>query len=372
MTATAEIHLAALRANIATLAALAPSAASCAVVKANAYGHGLLEIATAALEAGATWLAVATPAEAAELHRSGVVGTHPVLLLSQPDASALRDAWADLPAGVRFTVGSEDGLDGLARHPLTDAPVPVHLKVDTGMHRDGVSPESAVELGRAIVDHPDAELEGVWSHFAVADEPDNDFTAEQVRRFIHVEQQLRAAGIEAPMRHLCNSAGAIAHPEAHGDLLRLGIAMYGVAPSAALDGTVALEPVMRLTATVTSIRTIDAGETVSYGRRFVADRPTRVATIDIGYADGVRRSCAVAGVDVLLRGHRAAVLGVVTMDQTMVAARPEVEVGDEAVLLGVQGDEEIRAEEVAERLGTIGYEVLTDIGPRVRRVVVDG
>lgn len=372
MTATAEIRLAALRANIATLASCAPGAVPCAVVKANAYGHGVAAVAAAALDAGAAWLAVATPAEAAELQTSGVAGSHPVLLLSQPDPAALRDVWAELPSGLRCTIGAAAGLDDLARHPATGAPIPVHLKVDTGMHRVGVGLDEAVDLAQAVIAHPDAELEGVWTHFAIADEPDNEFTAEQIRRFVEVEEKLRTAGIEVPMRHLSNSAGTIAHPDAHGDLVRLGIAMYGVAPSADLAGVVPLEPVMRLTANVTSLRTVEPGETVSYGRRFVAGTPTRVATLDIGYADGVRRSSCASGVEVLVRGRRCALLGVVTMDQTMVAVGPDVEVGDEAVLLGSQGDEEIRAEEIAARLGTIGYEVLTDIGPRVRRVVVDG
>jgi len=367
VTARAEIDLGAIRRNVGRLAALAPAAIACAVVKADGYGHGAVAAAQAALDGGASWLAVATPAEAAELAAAGIDAATPVLLLSEPDPEALVDAWPDRPWGLRTTVASTAGVAALRGLVADETPVPVHLLVDTGMHRMGVAPADAVALADLVRATEGLELEGVWTHFAVADDPANDFTTTQVARFDDTMRKLRRAGHKPALQHLCNSAGAIAHPGAHRDLLRLGIAMYGIAPSPELAGSVRLEPALRLSATVTGLRTVAAGESVAYGRHFFASLPTRVATLDIGYADGIRRSSAAAGVEVLVRGRRAPMLGVVTMDQTMVAVGDDVVLGDESVLIGPQGEERILAEEIAGRLGTIGYEVLTDLGSRVIR-----
>lgn len=367
MSATAWIDRAAIARNVATLAARAPGARVCAVVKADGYGHGMATVARASLEGGATWLAVATPDEAVAL--GPVAGTVPVLLLSEPDPDDLAAAWADLPAGCRPTVASASGLATIARLADPAHPTPVHVVVDTGMHRCGVDPAGLATLLGEVAASPAVRLEAVWTHFAVADDPDDPFTGRQIQRF---DEAVHAVPRLDPdvWFHLANSAGVIAHPAAHRDLVRLGIAMYGVAPSAALADAVALEPALRLTAPVIAVRTVDPGESVSYGRRWFATEPTRVATLAIGYADGIRRSSPGHGVEVLIRGRRRPMLGVVTMDQTMVAVDDEVTVGDEAVLIGGQGGERITAEEVADRLGTIGYEVLTDIGGRVRRVPV--
>ena len=373
MTARAEVSVGAIRTNVGRLAALAPDAITCAVVKADGYGHGASRVAEAALDGGATWLAVATPREAEELTAAGVDPAVPILLLSEPDPEAFAAAWAARPRGLRATVASSAGLDTLLDLLGSDHvdPFPVHLKVDTGMHRMGIDPADAVALADLIVGSERLVLEGVWTHFAVADAPDDVFTSTQIERFDTTVEALAAAGHAPPIQHLCNSAGAIVHPRAHRGLVRVGIAMYGVAPSAAIAGRIPLEPALRLRATVTGLRTVEPGESVAYGRRFFAEEPTRVATIDIGYADGVRRSSAAAGVEVLVRGARAPMLGVVTMDQTMIAVDDDVMLGDEVVLIGNQGGASIAAEEVASRLGTIGYEVLTDLGPRVARITVD-
>jgi alanine racemase len=368
VTARAEVDPGAISRNVARLAALAPGAATCAVVKADGYGHGAVTAAEAALAGGATWLAVATPEEAASLARAGIDPATPILLLSEPDPDALADAWPDRPAGLRCTVASVEGVAVLEQLGGAQS-IPVHLKLDTGMHRMGVAPTEAVAVADRVRSVDGLELEGVWSHFAVADAPEDNFTSTQMTRFDDGVAALGRAGHEPDMQHLCNSAGTITRPAAHRDLVRVGIAIYGVAPSRQLDGRVELEPALRLSATVTGIRTVQPGESVSYGRRFLASEPTRVATLDIGYADGVRRSSAAAGIEVLVAGLRSPILGVVTMDQTMVAVDNRVALGDEAVLIGSQGRESITAQEIADRLGTIGYEVLTDIGPRIPRIV---
>ena len=370
MTATATVDRSAIRDNVATLHGLAGGAIVCAVVKADGYGHGSAAAARAALDGGATWLAVASPREAIELCDAGIDPAVPILLLSEPDAAELAGAGPDLPAGVRFTVASAGGVEVLESVHPGAGPWPVHLKVDTGMHRVGETPTAAPALARAVEASPALTLEGTWTHFAVADEPDDPFTATQTARFDDALAGLRAEGVDPGIVHLANSAGTIAHPASRRDLVRVGISIYGIPPSAALEGAVPLRPALRLTAPVTAVRVVEAGESVSYGRRWFAEGPTRVATVAVGYADGIRRASASCGVEVLVRGHRAPVLGVVTMDQLMVAVDDGVTVGDEVVLIGEQGDHEITVEEIAGRLGTIGYEVVTAIGPRVRRVHV--
>lgn len=369
MTGTATIDRSAIRANVAALREFADGARVCAVVKADGYGHGAVETAGAALAAGASWLAVASPAEAVELREAGIDPAVPVLLLSEPDPAELAAHASSLPAGIRFTVGSRGATAALEKIRPGALPIPVHLKIDTGMHRVGVAPSEAIALARSVVGSAALHLEGTWTHFAVADDPDDPFTAAQTACFDEALASLRAAGIDPGIAHMANSAGTIAHPHSRRDLVRVGISIYGIAPSPALEREVTLRPALRLTAPVTAVRTVDAGESVGYGRHWYAEGPTRVATAALGYADGIRRASAAAGVEVLIRGRRAPMLGVVTMDQLMVAA-DDVAVGDEVVVIGRQGDEEITVNEIAGRLGTIGYEVVTGIGPRVRRIHV--
>ena len=369
MIAVATVDRPAIAHNVAALRATVGDSIVCAVVKADGYGHGATATATAALEAGADWLALATPAEVLALADAGIDAAVPLLLLSEPPPGELLDHADHLPASLRFTVASRQGLATLEELGES-SPWPVHMKIDTGMHRVGVDPAGAIDLARAIVASSAVDLEGVWTHFAVADDPDDDFTAIQAARFGSALDALHEAGIDTGIVHAANSAAAIAHPATRHDLVRVGIAIYGVPPSDALAGRVDLRPALRLTAPVTAVRVVDAGESVSYGRHWYAPRPTRVATVAIGYADGIRRASAAAGVEVLVRGARAPVLGVVTMDQLMIAVPDDVAVGDEVVLIGSQGDLEITANEIAARLDTIGYEVLTSIGPRVGRVHV--
>jgi len=363
MTTTARIDLSAIRANIAMIAGHADTPV-CAVVKADGYGHGAASVARVAMEAGATWLAVATGPEAADLAQMVPEGI-PILILAERPASELAAVVDRLPTALRLTVGSAAGVAAAAR---LGRDVAIHLKVDTGMHRMGSDPSEAVALARMVFDTPTLDLEGVSTHMAVADSPDNPFTDTQLDRFDHVLDDLAAASLRPPLTHAANSAAAIVHPRAHHDLLRVGIAMYGVAPSPALEGVVPLRPALTLHTTITALRTVAVGETVSYGRHWTAEVPSLIATLPIGYADGLRRSAGDAGVEVLIGGRRCAIVGRVTMDQCMVLVDDTVATGDEAVLIGAQGDERIEVNEIAGRLGTIGYEILTSIGRRVERV----
>ncbi len=369
MTTTAHIDTAAVAHNVAMIRDHVGDSLVCAVVKADGYGHGAIGVARVAIEAGASWLAVATAPEAVELASLADPAGVAVLVLSERPDSELRAAWAGLPSRIRFVVATESGartLDSLAAPGPT---VPVHIKVDTGMHRVGVDPVDASTLADLVESLPSLQLEGLCSHLAVADEPSNDFTAIQIRRFDRVLADMVSAGHDPAIVHLANSAGALTLPATHHDMVRLGIAMYGVAPSAMIDSS-GLRPAMRITSEVSAVRLVEAGESVSYGRRWYADRPTVVATVPVGYADGIRRDSGMAGVEMLVGGVRRPIIGAVTMDQTMLMVDDSVVVGDEVTVIGSQGSDEISVAEIAERLGTIPYEVLVSVGARIGRRMV--
>jgi len=241
------------------------------------------------------------------------------------------------------------------------------------MNRVGVSPADALEVARAVDRSPELELEGVFTHCAVADEPANPFTDVQLDRFEVVLAELAEAGIVPALRHAANSATAVVHPRGRYDMVRAGISVYGLPPAPGLAAELDLRPAMELRAEVSMVKRVPAGEGISYGLRHRTERPTTVATVPIGYADGVPRRLGLAGGAVLVGGRRRPILGVVTMDQLMVdCGDDEVAVGDEVVLLGRQGGEAIAAEEWAERLDTIAYEIVCGIGPRVPRFYVGG
>ncbi len=356
----------ALRHNVAVIGrAVGAGPVLCAVVKADGYGHGAVEVARTVLDAGASGLAVAHAHEGAALRMAGIAA--PVLLLSEPvDAAELR---AVVEHRLQSAVYSEAGVDALA---ATGAELDVHLKVDTGMRRVGAEPADAVALAERIARSPNLRLLGLWTHCAVADEPDNAFTVVQLGRFAEVADRLRRAGFEVPVLHVGNSAALFAHPGSHQDMVRPGIALYGVAPAPALAshaGVAELRPVLSWYAPVTMVKRVPAGEGVSYGHHRRTDRDTVVATVPVGYADGLPRRWGLRGGAVLVGGRRCPILGVVTMDQVMIDCGPDASVarGDEAVLIGRQGAVEITAVEVAMATDTIAYEILTRIGPRVLR-----
>ena len=377
--AWAEIDLAAVAHNTALLAARAAPAALCAVVKADGYGHGAAAVARTALGAGAASLAVALVDEGVELRRAGIEA--PVLLLSEAPPGSAEVAVA---AGLTPTVYTAQGVAEMAAAVgrRNRGPWSLHLKVDTGMHRVGAMPADLSDLVSTVLAEPGLRLEGVWTHLAVADGPtdeDRQFTQFQLDRFTAVTEGLAAAGVGPLLRHAANTAGLIAHPGSRLDMVRPGIALFGELPGptvaaawAAGPPGPALRPVLSLRARVSAVRDLAAGERPSYGRlRPLAERSV-VATVPLGYADGVPRGLFAGGMEVLIGGRRHPLAGMVTMDQIMVDCGPgsPVAPGDEVVLLGRQGDQEITAGEWAGRLGTISYEVLTGIGPRVPRVVV--
>ena len=373
--AWAEVDLDAIRHNASVLSTLVAPAGLCAVVKAGGYGHGSVAVARAALEGGASWLAVALVEEGAVLRSHDVDA--PVLLLSEPPVEAMDDVVA---LGLTPTLYTEEGVEAAAKAVASAGaqPLTVHVKVDTGMHRVGASPDGAVGVVRAVSDHPELRFGGLWTHFAVADDPDHPFTAEQCGRFGTVIERLEAMGLRPPLAHACNSAGALGAPGARHDLVRCGIALYGVAPSPALaavqpalvqDGD-GLRPALSLRARVSYVRRVAAGEAVSYGLRRPLEREATVATVPVGYADGVPWRLGVCGGEVLVGGRRRPLAGSVTMDQILVDCGDDDGVlpGDEVVLLGRQGNEQITAWDWATLVGTIAYEVLCGIGPRVPKV----
>jgi alanine racemase len=320
-----------------------------AVVKANGYGHGAVQVARAAIGGGATWLAVATLEEAREL--TGLVHAERILVMG----GMLQDqAAAAASSGFSIGVSSFDFARALGD---SDEVVPVHLKIDTGMGRFGASPAEAAALAKLIYDSPGTRLAGTWTHFASAG-TDELMTRVQFDRFL---ETLAALGVEPGMRHASNSAAALRYPEMALDAVRAGIALYGCEWPG-------MSPALALRSVVTHVKTVSAGDTVGYGATWVARNRARIATVAMGYADGVFRARGNRG-HVLVRGGQAPLVGAVSMDAITVDVTevPGVQVGDHVTLIGADGAERIRAEEVAAWSNTISYEVLTSIGPRVER-----
>jgi alanine racemase len=362
-----EVDLDAVRANVAALRELASPAEFLAVVKANGYGHGAVPVARAALDAGASWLGVARVEEGVHLRDAAI--TAPIMLLSEP---AARAADAVVASGITPVVYTEAGIDALAKAVADSGaePLDVHLKVDTGMHRVGCPDDAAGERAAQVAARDELVLAGVCTHLAVADDPSDPYTAEQLGRFDAVLAVLDRAGLRPPIVHVANSAGLLTCPAGRYDLVRVGIALYGLppAPTLAGHGGVTLRPALSLRAHITMVKDLPAGARVSYGLKYALATPGRVATVPAGYADGVPRNLGLAGGEVLVRGRRRPIAGVVTMDQLMVdLGDVPAEPDDEVVLIGRQGDEEVTATEWAEKLGTINYEIVTGIGARVPR-----
>jgi alanine racemase len=337
------------------------------VVKADAYGHGAVPVARAALRAGAAWLGVALVEEAQELRRAGI--SAPVLVLSEPHAAAADACAADR---IAVTICTRDGVRafGMAGR-RAGRPLAAHLKVDTGMHRQGCDPAELPDLVAAALAEPGLEVEGLWSHFAVADEAAKTATTDaQLARFRDALAAAAAAGLEPRWRHLANSAGATVRADARFDLVRTGIEVYGLAPSEELAGQVRarLRPALALRAAVSAVRTVQAGERVSYGHLWEAPTRTRIATIPVGYADGLRRGLS-GRIRVRVGGTDLPQVGTVTMDQVMVdAGTTDIEVGQVATLLGDPAMGEPGVGEWSAALGTIDYEITCGLSPRLPRV----
>jgi alanine racemase len=358
--AVARVNLAAIARNVERLRArTGPGVALCAVVKADAYGHGAVPVARAALAGGAAWLAVATAREAAELRAAGIDDV-PLLVMGALTAHELAmalDARADV-VGWR-----EDFVAAI------DRPARVHVKLDTGMGRLGTrDADEATRVADAVAAAPHLELVAAMTHFATADEPGDDFMPAQLARFVAWAEPLRERhpGI---LLHAANSAATLRDAATQFDLVRTGIAIYGLDPFQRDPADHGLEPALELCSYVAEVKPVAPGESAGYGRRFVAEEETTLATIPVGYGDGVRRALT-NDADVLIGGRRRPLRGTVSMDNVTVDVGRDgggAQRGDEAVLIGARGDERILAEEWAARLQTINYEVTCGISARVPR-----
>ncbi len=361
-----EIDLTAIKTNVAVLVKQAGRAELWATVKANGYGHGAVEVARTALSAGARGLCVALADEAHQLRQAKIVA--PILIVSEQPEVAFEQMLRD---EVVATVYNEATINSYAAVAARLGVVgKVHLKVDTGMHRVGVPVASAMARVEQIIAAKSLQLDGVYTHFAAADLPSHDETAKQQRRFDDFVAELDRKKLRPKYVHTSNSAALLRSLNAVTDIARVGIAIYGIAPSNETE-TVArgLRPAMSLHARVSHVQRLEAGEGVSYGLRTRLEKSANIATLPLGYADGVPRRLWSVGGEVLIGGKRCPIVGVVTMDQLMVnCGEIDVKIGDQAVLLGAQGDEVISANEIATRLDTIGYEIVCGVSARVPRV----
>ena len=359
----AEVNLSAVRHNVATVRG-ATTAQVMAVIKADAYGHGAVGVARAAVEAGATWLGVAQVAEAVPFARlAPEARIFSWMYTPATDLAPAIEAGIDLSAGsvraVRHVAEAADRAGRRAR---------VHLALDTGMAREGVRPEHWEGLVREALALPGLDVVGMWSHLARADEPDEDATARQAELFAQAAATAERLGAPLEVRHLANSAGALWHSDTHHDLVRAGIAVYGLAPDGSDPAALGLRPAMRLISQVASVREVPAGTPVSYGGTAVVG-PTRLGTVPVGYADGLPRQASGAGIAVGVAGARATVVGRICMDQFVIdLGGTGAEPGDEVTVWGPGGPS---VDEWARAAGTINYTITTQLAARVPRVHVE-
>jgi alanine racemase len=361
----AQIDLGAIVSNIRTLADHTRTQIM-AVVKANAYGHGAVPAAKAALRAGAAWCGVARASEALDLRRAGL--KCPILILGLTPMEGMAEL---ISARVSMTVWDPSQVRAAsAAASQVGETARLHLKVDTGMSRLGVGPEQALGLARSLAQAPGVLFEGVFTHFARADEREAGPTEAQESLFQHVLEGLESAGLRPWLVHAANSAASLTRPSACFDMVRVGIAMYGLHPSPECRLPADFRPALSWKAQLSQVKVLPGGRGVSYGHVYTTAGEERIGTVPVGYADGFRRT---AGNEMLVGGRRVPVVGRVCMDQCLVQldSVPEAKPGDEVVLIGSQGAERITAEQVAQRWGTINYEVVCGIGSRVPRLYPD-
>jgi alanine racemase len=363
--AWAEVDTSAITANVRSLRALtAPGTRFMAVVKADGYGHGSVEAAEASLAGGADRIGVATVEEGVQLRESGIVA--PIHLLSEPPMDAMEQVVASDLVPTMFRAQAAGALSAAA--VASGSTVRYHLKVDTGMNRIGVSPDDTLDLAVTLSRLPGLEMEGVFTHFATADVPGDWDFERQMERFTRVLEDLRDSRLMPPLAHAANSPATILHPESHLDMVRCGISIYGLHPDPSTEGRVELRPAMSVKARVTNVHTVPTGDGVSYGLTWRAATPTQVATIPLGYADGLHRVLS-GRMRVLAGGTSCTQIGRICMDQTMfeIPRSATIEVGDEVVLVGSQGLEQIALEEPASAAGTINYEMACSFALRLPR-----
>lgn len=362
----AEVNLNHYAHNIREIKLRYPETKVMAVVKADGYGHGAIQVAKAGLQGGAERLAIAIVDEGIELREAGFMV--PIQVLGGTLESQLEQVVEyDLIQTV-FDLKTVERLSQIGQQKGKQ--VKVHLKIDTGMGRVGIRPEEAGEVAQAITNLPNIELEGLMTHFATADEEDKRYTMFQVEGYWLALANIEDQGIQIPIKHVANSAALIDLPEVKFDLIRPGIISYGLWPSEEVDHSLNVKHVMEWKAKIVHLKEVDEGTGISYGKTFVAKKKTRVATLPLGYADGYSRHLSNKG-QVLVNGQRAPIIGRVCMDQCMIDVTQiegELNIGDEVVLIGCQGDDFISAEEMASWIGTINYEVVCAVSKRVPRV----
>jgi alanine racemase len=364
-----EIDLAALRFNFEQVKRLTGSTKKIlGVVKANAYGHGAVAVSRELEGLGANFLGVALCQEGIELREAGI--KTPILVLSGffkgEEAELIQHQLTPLILNLEMA-------ERLAQKAKTSKQeIKVHIKVDSGMGRVGVLPEEAEDFFKKLKKLSGLRVEGICSHFAEADKEEKDFTREQQSRFNEVVSRAKKSGIEPILIHLANSAAVIDFSSAHYDLVRPGIMLYGAYPSAIFRNKTELKPIMGLKTKIMHLKKVPPNFSISYGRTFFTQRESLIATLPIGYADGYRRGLSNKG-EVLVKGRRCKVVGRVCMDLTLIDVTeiPGVKVGDEVVLLGRQGEEEITVDEIAEKIGSISYEVFCSLSGRVPRVYLN-
>ncbi|MBO3457368.1 alanine racemase [Aetokthonos hydrillicola Thurmond2011] len=366
-----EIDLLALSYNVRQVVKLlSPSTKLMAVVKADAYGHGAVAVAQTVLDSGASWLGVATVPEGIELREAGIKA--PILILGptstleQIHAIAYWHLQPTLTSPKQALVFS-DTLEAI-NYPSN---LPVHIKFDTGMSRLGPSWQEATEFVKLVERLPNLEIASIYSHLATAEDQDQTVMRQQQERFEEAIAQIKASEIEPPLLHLANSAATLTEKALHYDMVRVGLAIYGLYPAHHLRSRIQLKPVLQVKARVTQVKTIAKGSGVSYGHKFIADRELRLAVVGIGYADGVPRNLS-QKMSFLICGQRVPQIGAITMDQMMldVSTLPDIQEGEVVTLIGEQGSEQISAEDWANQLNTISWEILCGFKHRLPRVAL--
>jgi alanine racemase len=364
-----EVDLAALAHNIRTLKAwLNPQTKLMAVVKADAYGHGAVTVAEISLANGADSLAIATLAEGVELREAGIAA--PILILGA--VNGVEDIQAIAAWNLEATICDQEQALLFSRTlAKLGKPLPVHLKLDTGMSRLGTNWQEAVAFVSLVHSLPNLEIVSIYSHFATADESDRTIMDMQHHRFQVAMNQLKAAGLSPPQVHLANSAATLSDRSTHYDMVRVGLALYGLYPAAHLNQLLALKPVLQVKAKITQVKTILPGEGVSYGRKFITEAATKIAVVSIGYADGVPRNLS-NRLQGIIAGQLASQVGSITMDQLMLRVDhlPHVQPGDVVTLIGQQGDLSITADDWANTLDTISWEILCGFKHRLPRIFI--
>lgn len=363
----AEISLGAIKNNIAQIKQRLPQGVKfMAVVKADAYGHGAIEVSRAALEAGVDYLSVASLKEALELRHASIKS--PLLILSESIPSVAREIVRN---NLTQTVYSFELLEALSQAAKDlGAKAKIHLKVDTGMGRVGLSPSEIPGILARLKNNHNIIVEGIFTHLAKAEDVNSDFTQKQIDEFQRIIRMVEKEGFDIPIKHAANSAGALYHPQAHFNMIRIGLAMYGLYPGGKIDKSIKLIPALAFKTKVVYLKKVPSGTPLSYAGTFVSAKETNIATIPVGYADGLSRKHSNQGF-VLIRGNKFPIVGLICMDLCLVdIGQYEVKVGDEVVIIGEQLGKTITADEVAEREGTISYEVIAGIGKRVPRIYV--